>query len=80
MQIGNEEVPVSEFVNKEYSCTINSNQMPLVKGITADNGLLVTTDYEVSEDGKSAVVTITVENLFTGFAPGVYKVNITLNS
>ena len=80
VQIGNEEVPVSEFVNKEYSCTINSNQMPLVKGITADNGLLVTTDYEVSEDGKSAVVTITVENLFTGFTPGVYKVNITLNS
>ena len=80
VQIGNKEVPVSEFVNNEYSCTIIANQMPLVKGITADNGLWVTTDCEVSENGKSAVFTITVENLFTGSAPVVYTVNVTLNS
>ncbi len=82
VEIDGEEVAISEFTNNEYSYELSGEEaiLPVIKGITADNGLYSSTDYDIANDGLSAVATITVKNLFTDAEPVVYTVNITLDT
>jgi hypothetical protein len=82
VEIDGEEIAISEFVNNTYDYVLAGEDacLPVIKGIVSDNGLYVTTDYDIAKDGLSAVVTITVKNLFTNEASVVYTVNITLDT
>ena len=82
VEIDGETIDISEFTGNEYSYALIADRcvLPVVKGITSDNGLYTTTDYTIAEDGKSAVATVTVKNLFTQVTPAVYRVNISLDS
>jgi len=80
--IDGEEIAISEFTDGAYSYTLTGEDpiLPVVKGVTRDNGLYAVTDYDIAKDGLTATATITVKNLFTNAEPAVYTVNITLDT
>jgi len=75
-------ISIGEFTDREYAYTMEKADgvLPVIKGVTSNNGLYSSTDYDISDDGLTAVATITVKNLFTDASPAVYKVNLTLDT
>ncbi len=69
-----------EVTAYSYEIPTNDNVLPVVKGIPWDNAIYTTTAYKIAKDSKSAVATITLQNLFTNDEAKTYTVNITLSS
>ena len=82
VEIDGEYVSIDEFTSNAYNYSLNPAGdcvLPVIKGITADNAIYSTTDYDIAQDGKTAVATLTVKNLYTSAAPVVYTVNIAID-
>lgn len=76
-------VSASEFTDNAYSYKLNAMGdcvLPVVKGIATDSALYAATDYDIAADGKTAVATVTVKNLYTNAAPAVYTINISVDT
>lgn len=82
VEIDGEYVSIDKFTSNAYNYKLNPAGdcvLPVIKGITADNAIYSTTDYDIAKDGKTAVATLTVKNLYTSAAPVVYTVNIAID-
>ena len=82
VEINGAYVGIDKFVSNAYNYKLNPAGdciLPVVKGITTDNALYSSTDYDIAQDGKTAVATITVQNLYTGATPAVYTVNFAID-
>jgi len=76
-------VSIDKFTDNAYSYKLNAMGdcvLPVVKGITADNALYAATDYDIAADGKTAVATVTVKNLYTNAEPAVYTINVSVDT
>ncbi len=75
-------VGIDKFTDNEYTYLLNPLSdcvLPVIKGVTTDNALYATTDYDIASDAKTAVATVTVKNLYKGTST-VYTINIAIGN
>ena len=76
-------VSADAFTDNAYTYKLNAlgdRVLPVVKGIPTDSALYATTDYDIAADGETAVITVTVKNLYTNAAPVVYTINVSVDT